>query len=201
MFPAVSPAAAPCWGTATAAKSASCLQEQQCLMSQRTYQQLCWVTVLVLTKKKRWLHRLFHWRLWQRGWLWLNTGFCLLRDRKWNLPNKTAAHSRPRWRTNPLSTTDPHFNRRPAPLHPAERALATHVEVTEGKYTQEKGHWLGFTPRARRAGGLCACLGFWLGRSVRSETKARKKRLSRHLAHVSDQRCSSLVEGLNEPVL
>lgn len=44
------------------------------------------------------------------------------------------------------------------PPHHAERALATHVEVTEGKYPQEKGHRLGFTPRAFRPGGLCCVL-------------------------------------------
>lgn len=46
----------------------------------------------------------------------------------------------------------------PPPPHHAERALATHVEVTEGKYPQEKGHRLGFTPRAFRPGGLCCVL-------------------------------------------
>ena len=41
-------------------------------------------------------------------------------QRKWNLSNETAAHSRPRWRTNAPSATDPHFTSR-APPRPTER--------------------------------------------------------------------------------
>lgn len=54
----------------------------------------------------------------------------------------------------PMAYERPPFN----PPRPAERALATHVEVTEGKYPQEKGHRLGFTPGAFRPGGLCCVL-------------------------------------------
>lgn len=42
---------------------------------------------------------------------------------------------------------------------PAERALATHVEVTQGKYTDETGHCFAVIPRAFRVGSLCWCLG------------------------------------------
>lgn len=77
------------------------MQEQQCIISQRTYQQLCRVTVLVLTKKLAFLLK----GLIER--LAVVEHKTLLWERKWNLSNETAAHSRPRWRTNAPSITDP----------------------------------------------------------------------------------------------
>lgn len=100
-----------------------------------------------------------------------------------SFPTPMAYERSQHHRSPPPSPTHTHTNTHP---RPAERALATHVEVTEGKYTQERGHCLGFTPRAFRAGGLCWCFGFWPGGGVRIEIKAGKKPLSGQLTHVAD---------------
>lgn len=60
---------------------------------------------------------------------------------------------------------------RPAPRR--ERALATHVEVTQEKYAQETGQCLGVTPRTMEGRRFVLVFWFWLG-GVRIEIKARR---------------------------
>lgn len=65
---------------------------------------------------------------------------------------------------------------RPTPHR--ERALATHVEVTQEKYSQETGQCLSFTPRTVKGGRFVLVFWLWLGGGVRIEIKARRRHLS-----------------------
>ena len=161
-----------------AESSGSCLQEQRCIISQGTYQQLCWVT------ENGGSHRLSHWRLWQRGWLWGSTGLCLLQPEEveslkrdsCSFPTPMAYERSQRHRSS--------FYQPGPPASHREGALATHVEVTEGKYSQEKGQCLGFYSQSFQGGRLVLCCGWRLGGGVGEETEAKMDHLSGQLTHV-----------------
>lgn len=136
----------------TTADSDSCLQYPQCISSQFCRSSSSVESQFSCPQK----NSLSHWRLCSRGWLRSNTGLRLLRGgsgisqtRQLLIPDPNGVRTPQAAQILVLQATPP------LTLHPAERALATHAEVTEGKYPQEKGHCLGFPPRAFRAGGLC----------------------------------------------
>lgn len=76
--------------------------------------------------------------------------------------------------------------RPPAPRR--EGALATHVEVTEGKHSQEKGQRLGFYSQSFQGGRLVLCCGWRPGGGVGAETQAEMDRLSGQYTHVADDK-------------
>lgn len=109
---------------------------------------------------------------------------------KWNLSNETAAHSRPQWRTNAPSSTDPRFTSHP-PFNPASRreSISHTCRGYGGKIPTGEGSLPRFYSQSFQGRRFVLGFGFWPGGGVRTELKARKC--------VDEQQCFTVVDCLN----
>lgn len=157
------------------------MQEQRRIVSQRTYQQLCRVTESVSTgspiegcDREDGCEGAQDSVCYGRG-----SGICPTRQLL--IPDPDGV------RTLPAQILVlPAGPRPPAPRR--EGALATHVEVTEGKHSQEKGQRLGFYSQSFQGGRLVLCCGWRPGGGVGAETQAEMDRLSGQYTHVADDK-------------